>query len=65
MPKIKTVKGVKSRFRVTRNGKVIAHRPGRRHLLVGKRSKTKRGLRRTRTISRTEERKIIALMPYR
>ena len=64
MPKIKTVKGVKERLKVTGTGKLLGFRPGRRHLLGGKSSKTKRHLRRSRLVSPSEERKIKALMPY-
>ena len=64
MPKLKTVKGVKARLKVTGRGKLLGFRPGRRHLLGGKRSKIKRQLRRPQTVSRAEERTIRSLMPY-
>lgn len=64
MPKIKTVKGVKHRIRVTGTGKLIAFRAGRRHLLGGKRAKIKRHLRRPRMLSARDVRKIRALIPY-
>ena len=64
MPKMKTVKGVKDRFKVTGRGKVIGFRAGRRHLLAGKRAKIKRKLRGSVTLARVEERKIRALLPY-
>jgi len=64
MPKLKTVKGVKARLKVTGRGKLLGFRPGRRHLLGGKRSKIKRQLRRPQTVSRAEERKIRSLVPY-
>ena len=64
MPKIKTVKGVRDRLKVTGTGKLIGHRSGKRHLLGGKRAKIKRQLRRTRIVSRTEERSIRSLIPY-
>lgn len=46
MPKLKTNKSVKKRFRVTKSGKVKRGRPGRRHLLSHKTAKRKRHLRR-------------------
>ncbi len=64
MPKIKTVKGVKERFKVTGRGKLLGFRAGRRHLLAGKRSKIKRHLRRPTTLSSVDARKIRALIPY-
>ena len=64
MPKIKTVKGVKDRFRVTRTGKVLAFQPGRRHLLSGKRMKIKRHLRKPVIASERDAWKIRTLLPY-
>ena len=64
MPKLKTVKGVKERLRVTGTGKLLGYRTGKRHLLGSKRAKTKRHLRRPQTLSRADERKIRALLPY-
>ena len=62
--KLKTIKSVKDRFKVTGRGKVIGYRAGRRHLLAGKRAKLMRKLRRPTTIARVDERKIKALLPY-
>lgn len=64
MPKIKTVKGVKRRFKVTGRGKVMAYRSGRRHLLSHKRAKTKRNMRKQRVLAPVDQRKVLALMPY-
>ena len=64
MPKIKTVKGVTARFKVTGRGKLVGFRAGRRHLLAGKRAKIKRHLRRPMMLSKVDTRKIRALMPY-
>ena len=64
MPKMKTVKGVKDRIRVTGTGKLIGNRPGRGHLLAGKRAKTMRTLRRRRTLFASDARKLRTLMPY-
>lgn len=44
MPKMKTKKAFKSRFKVTGSGKLKRSRPGRRHILTKKSSKTKRHL---------------------
>ena len=64
MPKLKTVKGVKRRVKVTGTGKLIGYRAGKRHLLGGKRSKIKRQLRTPRLLSRTDEHSVKALIPY-
>ncbi len=44
MAKMKINKAVKARFKVTRKGKLIGSKPGRRHLLEHKTSKRKRHL---------------------
>ena len=64
MPKLKTVKSVKDRIRVTGTGKLIAFRAGRRHLLGGKPAKIKRKLGKPRVLSRREERHVRPLIPY-
>lgn len=46
MPKQKTHKGMKWRFRVTAGGKVVRKKPGRRHLLSTKSGNRRRRLRR-------------------
>jgi len=64
MPKLKTVKGVKERIHVTGTGKLIASRPGRRHLLAHRRAKTKRQLRNAQVLASVDARKIRVLLPY-
>ena len=64
MPKLKTIKGVKGRFKVTGRGKVVGYKSGRRHLLSHKRSKIKRKLRKQRMLAPADQRKVLALMPY-
>jgi len=51
MPKQKTRKGVAKRIRVTRRGKLIRGKAGRRHLLSGKSRKRKRQLRKKTTVA--------------
>ncbi len=46
MPKLKTKKAIKKRFRVTKNGKIIGNRANRRHLMTDKTPKKRRKLRR-------------------
>ena len=64
MPKMKTVKGVKKRIKVTGTGKLIGFRAGRRHLLGTKPAKIKRKLRRSRALSRRDEQQLRPLIPY-
>lgn len=44
MPKMKTNKSVASRFKVTGTGKLVRHRPAKRHKLEKKSSTRKRRL---------------------
>ncbi len=44
MPKMKTVKAIKAKFRVTGTGKLKRHRPGKRHHAAQKSPKRKRQL---------------------
>jgi len=45
MPKAKTNKSVKKRFRITGTGKIKRNKANKRHLLAGRTSKRKRQLR--------------------
>ena len=46
MPKLKTNRGAKKRFKITATGKVKRRRSGLRHILTSKDQKRKRHLRR-------------------
>ena len=65
MPKLKTVKGIKDRVKVTGTGKLMARQPGRRHLLAHRRSKTKRQLRRPHLLSPADAKNIRTTLPYK
>jgi large subunit ribosomal protein L35 len=45
MPKLKTHKGARKRFRLTAGGKVVRHHAGKNHILTKKSRKRKRNLR--------------------
>lgn len=62
MPKMKTHKGAQKRMRVTKTGKVVFHRAGKRHLLSGKSAKHRRRLRRPSTVNKAFLRKIRLLL---
>ncbi|RLS77320.1 MAG: 50S ribosomal protein L35 [Planctomycetota bacterium] len=65
MPKQKTHKGVKKRFRTTATGKVKHRRAGTSHLQVRLTSKRKRDLRGTGVLAKVETPRILeALGPY-
>ena len=50
MPKMKTRKAMKARFKVTATGKLKRARPGRRHILTKKSSKRKSSLAKSRLV---------------
>jgi large subunit ribosomal protein L35 len=58
MPKLKTHKGTKKRFRVTARGKVVHRQAGTSHLAARMSQKRKRNLRGTATVNPTEAKKI-------
>ena len=64
MPKLKTRKAAKKRFRFTGKGRIKRSKSGKRHILTKKSRKRKRGLRKAGLISKTQERAIKKLMPY-
>ena len=64
MPKLKTKQKAAKRFRITKNGKVLAKASGRRHLLADKGSKTKRQMRQNIQIQGGPSRLIKQQMPY-
>jgi large subunit ribosomal protein L35 len=64
MPKLKTKKGVKKRFKLTKTGKVKRAKAGGRHILSKKTRKRKRALRKSDLVDSTMEKKIRNLMPY-
>lgn len=64
MPKLKTNKAAKKRFKITASGKVLMSQTTRRHLLTDKRSVTKRKLRRWRELEPKYAKPIQRLIPY-
>ena len=64
MPKIKTKKAMKKRFRITKNGKVLANKSLRRHMLTDRSPKKKRQLRNKLRIEPMHEKQIKLGMPY-
>lgn len=64
MPKIRTHKGTKKRFRVTSTGKVMRRKAFRSHLLEHKSSKRKRQYRKQHEVSQADRHIVIRLAPY-
>jgi len=62
MPKLKTHKGARKRFKVTATGKLLRKKTGRRHLLSHKAAKRKRRLRATAQVSNNVAVRIIEAM---
>jgi len=62
MPKQKTHKGTKKRFRVTARGKVKCRQAGTSHLATRKSHKTRRKLRGTDVIATNEAKRVIAAL---
>ncbi|MFN2582885.1 MAG: 50S ribosomal protein L35 [Candidatus Dormibacteria bacterium] len=64
MPKIRTHKGTKKRFRVTSTGKVMRRKAFRSHLLEHKSSKRKRLYGTQHEVSGADRHTVIKLAPY-
>lgn len=64
MPKLKTHKGAKKRFRVTGSGKVKRQQSHTRHLFTGKSAKRRRGLRKGAFVNSSDMGRIKKLLPY-
>ena len=65
MPKIKTQKKIKKRFKLSKNGKVIRAHANKSHILNKKTTKRKRGLRQTTVADKTNTPQIKRLIPYK
>lgn len=64
MPKLKTHRGAKKRFKVTANKKVVHSKAGRSHILTKKSAKRKRNLGKKAVISRSDRKVVKAMLPY-
>ncbi len=64
MPKLKTNKAVRKRFRVTPKGKVLASASLKRHLLTDRSAKKKRQLRKYQLIDEVDAGHIKKMLPY-
>jgi large subunit ribosomal protein L35 len=58
MPKIKTNRGARKRFRLTGNGKIKRTKAYASHILTKKTSKRKRKLRKSTTVSGVDARRV-------
>lgn len=65
MPKLKTNRAAKKRFKVLKSGKMKRRRGMLRHILTSKSKGRKRHLRRATLVHPSDEKEIRALLPYR
>ncbi|MCK4835438.1 MAG: 50S ribosomal protein L35 [Candidatus Aminicenantes bacterium] len=64
MPKLKTHKGAKKRFKVTAKGKIKRRKAFASHILTKKNQKRKRNLRKPTLVSKEESKNMRNLLPY-
>lgn len=64
MPKLKTNKSAKKRFKLTKKGKLKRFKAGRRHLLTSKSSDRKRHMRKGVLVEGCQAKAIKKLLPY-
>jgi len=64
MPKLKTKKGIRKRFRVTKSGKIKRAHGGKSHILSLKEEGRKRRLKMSDFVSKAQERMIKRMLPY-
>ncbi len=64
MPKIKTNKAAKKRFKVTKNKKVLSRGSFRRHMMTDRTSKKKRQSRKLRHVDPSDRKRVLKLLPY-
>ena len=64
MPKMKTRRSAKKRYKVTGSGMVMFKKQGLRHILTKKTTKRKRNLRAAGVLSDVEARKVKVMLPY-
>jgi large subunit ribosomal protein L35 len=58
MPKLKTVKGVKKRFKLTGTGKLKRKKAFASHILTKKTRKTKRNLRKAEVVTSADQKRL-------
>ncbi len=64
MPKLKTKKGIKKRFRMTKTGKFKHGKAGKGHLLSSKSQKRKRKLKMLNVVDKSRNNMLRTMLPY-
>jgi len=62
MPKIKTNKAIKKRFKVSKKGKVVGSRSLKRHMMTDRTAKKKRQSRRDLVLNETDSKRLTLLL---
>jgi large subunit ribosomal protein L35 len=65
MPKLKSNRAAKKRFRATATGKIKRNRMGRRHILTSKDRKRKRHLRQATTVHVADAKRVARMLGLR
>ena len=64
MPKMKTKRGAKKRYKVTGTGKIMRMKANKSHILNKKSAKRKRNLRKQTELDQTNLKTVKKLIPY-
>ncbi|MDE2757810.1 MAG: 50S ribosomal protein L35 [Acidobacteriota bacterium] len=64
MPKLKTHRGAKKRFKLTASGKIKRGHSHARHILTKKTTKRKRKLDQSDLVSKSDQSKVRKMLPY-
>ncbi len=64
MPKLKTHKGARKRFKVTANKKIVHKKAFKSHILTSKSAKRKRALGRKALVSKADRAAVKKMLPY-
>lgn len=64
MPKLKTHRGAKKRFRFTGSGKIKRKKAFASHILTKKSAKRKRRLRQSTIVAKEEYKRVKTVLPY-
>ena len=64
MPKLKTHKGAKKRFKITGKKKIVHNKAYKSHLLTKKSAKRKRNLGKTDLVKDSDQSRIKKMLPY-
>ncbi|HUL41139.1 MAG TPA: 50S ribosomal protein L35 [Burkholderiales bacterium] len=64
MPKMKTKRSAKKRFKIRASGSLKRSQAFKRHILTKKTTKNKRQLRGTTGVSHTDQASVRAMLPY-